>query len=100
IVMNLTLKQRVDYMLYWGNSEKRVEGFKNADAILLEHFGRFNLGYEMKIDFTKHNEYQKHTSLIAGLENSDNKEIQVLEEAVEDIYDQYETAPEDMALTD
>lgn len=27
-------------------------------------------------------------------------EVQVLEEAVEDIYDQYETAPEDMALTD
>jgi hypothetical protein len=43
---------------------------------------------------------EEHAALIAGLEDSDNKEVQVLEEAVEDIYDQCETAPEDMALTD
>lgn len=43
---------------------------------------------------------EEHAALIAGLEDSDNKEVQVLEEAVEDLYDQYETAPEGMALTD
>ncbi|KAF8901794.1 hypothetical protein BGZ58_006753, partial [Dissophora ornata] len=57
IFMDLTLKQRVDYMLYWCDREKREEGFKKADAILLELFERFDLEEEMKIDFTDSNEY-------------------------------------------
>ncbi|OAQ29382.1 hypothetical protein K457DRAFT_125860 [Linnemannia elongata AG-77] len=186
IFMELTLKQRVDYMLYWCDPEKREEGFKKADTILLELFERFDLEDEMKIDFTEHDDHrwrdfchskrkkkdriawnnngqyrlgaciyipqglnfakelledfktsklfqgtdlencrkginilrdlmietaekmkhrlpkllEEHAALIADLEDSDNKEVQVLEEAVEDIYDQYETAPEEMALTD
>ncbi|KAG0275282.1 hypothetical protein BGZ95_008965 [Linnemannia exigua] len=38
--------------------------------------------------------------LVAGCGESDSKEVQVLEEVIEDIWDEYETAPEDMALTD
>lgn len=55
--MDLTLEQRVDYMLYWCDPEKRKEGFKKADTILLKLFERFDLEEEMKIDFTDRNEY-------------------------------------------
>lgn len=56
--MDMTLKQRIDYMLYWCDLEKREDGFKKADAILLELFERFDLEDEMKIDFTEHDEYR------------------------------------------
>jgi hypothetical protein len=56
--MELTLKQRVDYMLYWCDPEKREEGFKKADTILLELFEWFDLEDEMKIDFTEHDDYR------------------------------------------
>ncbi|KAF9555653.1 hypothetical protein EC968_008795, partial [Mortierella alpina] len=55
--MDLTLEQRVDYMRYWCDPEKREEGFKKADAILLELFERFDLEEEMNIDFTERNEH-------------------------------------------
>lgn len=42
----------------------------------------------------------EHAALIAGCEDSDNMEVQVLEEAIENICDQYETAPEDTTSTD
>ncbi|KAG0301778.1 hypothetical protein BGZ97_002623 [Linnemannia gamsii] len=58
IFMELTLKQRVDYMLYWCDPEKREEGFKKADTILLELFEWFDLEDEMKIDFTEHDDYR------------------------------------------
>ncbi|KAF9951960.1 hypothetical protein BGZ70_000790 [Mortierella alpina] len=57
IFMDLTLEQRIDYMLYWCDPEKREEGFRKADAILLELFERFNLEKEMNIDFTDRNEF-------------------------------------------
>ena len=56
--MELTLQQRVDYMLYWCDREKRQEGFKKADAILLELFERFDLEEELKIDFTERDEFR------------------------------------------
>ena len=56
--MELTLKQRVDYMLYWCDPERREEGFKKADTILLELFERFDLEDEMKIDFTEHDDHR------------------------------------------
>ncbi|KAF9129863.1 hypothetical protein BGX30_013729 [Mortierella sp. GBA39] len=58
IFMDLTLKQRFDYMLYWCDPVRREEGFKKAEAILLELFERFDLEDELKIDFTEHDEYR------------------------------------------
>ncbi|KAG0338257.1 hypothetical protein BG004_007293 [Podila humilis] len=41
----------------------------------------------------------EHAALLVGYENSDNKEAQVLEEAMENICDQHEIAPKDTTLT-
>ncbi|KAG9319112.1 hypothetical protein KVV02_000799 [Mortierella alpina] len=43
---------------------------------------------------------EEHAALIAGLEDNDSKEVQVLEETVENTCDHYEPALGDMALTD
>ncbi|KAG0062405.1 hypothetical protein BGZ92_006184, partial [Podila epicladia] len=53
----MTLEQRVEYMLYWCDPEKREEGFRKADAILQGLFEEFNLEEEMKIDFTDRDVY-------------------------------------------
>ncbi|KAG0324734.1 hypothetical protein BG004_003376, partial [Podila humilis] len=57
IFMDLTLEQRVDYMLYWCDRKKREEGFQNADAILLKLCDGFNPEEEMKIGFTIRDEH-------------------------------------------
>lgn len=44
-------------MFHWCDPEKREEGFKKADAILLELFERFDLEEKMKIDFTDRDEH-------------------------------------------
>ncbi|KAI9240570.1 MAG: hypothetical protein BYD32DRAFT_433910 [Podila humilis] len=54
---DMALEQRVEYMLYWCDPEKREEGFRKADAILLKLFEGFNLEEEMKIGFTDRDEY-------------------------------------------
>lgn len=54
----MTLERRVEYMLHWCDAEKREEGFRKADGILLELFEGFNLEEEMKIGFTEHDEYR------------------------------------------
>ncbi|KAF8950165.1 hypothetical protein BGZ46_004696, partial [Entomortierella lignicola] len=56
IFLDMTLEQRVEYMLFWCDPEKREEGFRKADAILLELFEGFNLE-EMKIFFTNRDKY-------------------------------------------
>ncbi|KAG0019073.1 hypothetical protein BGZ82_000268, partial [Podila clonocystis] len=58
IFWDLTLERRVEYMLYWCDAEKREEGFRKADGILLELFEGFNREEEMKIVFTEHDEYR------------------------------------------
>lgn len=55
--MDLTLQQRVDYMLYWCDLEKREKGFLKADAILLKLCEGFDLEEEMRIGFTIRDEY-------------------------------------------
>jgi len=52
----MTLEQRIKYLLYWGDKEKRERGFLKADAILLKLFEGFNLEEEMRIDFTEDDE--------------------------------------------
>ncbi|KAF9338833.1 hypothetical protein BGZ91_007772 [Linnemannia elongata] len=44
--------QRVDYMLYWCDLDKREKGFQKADAILLKLCEGFDLEEEMRIGFT------------------------------------------------
>ncbi|KAG9319057.1 hypothetical protein KVV02_003861, partial [Mortierella alpina] len=58
IFWDLILEQRVEYMLHWCDPEKREEGFRKADAILLGLFEGFNLGKEMKVAFTEQDEYR------------------------------------------
>ncbi|KAF9322612.1 hypothetical protein BG006_002248 [Podila minutissima] len=43
---------------------------------------------------------EEHAALIAGSEDGDNEEVQVTEETVKNICDQYYPEPDDMALTD
>ncbi|KAF8923764.1 hypothetical protein BGZ47_004517, partial [Haplosporangium gracile] len=58
IFLDLTLERRVEYMLHWCDVEKREEGFRRADAVLLGLFEGFNPDEEMKIDFTDQDEYR------------------------------------------
>ncbi|KAG0008051.1 hypothetical protein BGZ82_004926, partial [Podila clonocystis] len=43
---------------------------------------------------------EEHSALIAGFEDSDNLDVQVVEQTIEDMCYQYEPASGDMALTD
>lgn len=49
---DLPLEERVTYMIYWCDPDKREAGFRKADAILLELFEGFEPEKERKIDFT------------------------------------------------
>lgn len=53
----MTLDKRVGYMLYWCDQEKREEGFRKADVILLKLFRGFDVEVEMRIAFTDREEY-------------------------------------------
>ncbi|KAI8596935.1 hypothetical protein EDD21DRAFT_419201 [Dissophora ornata] len=52
----MTLEQRVEYMLYWCDKEKRERGFREADAILLKLFEGFNIEEEMRVHFADRDE--------------------------------------------
>ncbi|KAK3825741.1 MAG: hypothetical protein J3Q66DRAFT_436758 [Benniella sp.] len=60
LFLDMTLEQRVKYMLYWSNSRQREEGFQRADRILLQLFD-YTLDEERKIEFTNedHRQWQK-----------------------------------------
>ncbi|OAQ22288.1 hypothetical protein K457DRAFT_890221 [Linnemannia elongata AG-77] len=83
IFWDLTLEQRVEYMLYWCDPKKREEGFQKADTVILELFEGFDPDEEMKIDFTAQDESRwrdfKTSALFYGtdLENC-RKGIQML----------------------
>ncbi|KAG0007548.1 hypothetical protein BGZ82_005299, partial [Podila clonocystis] len=50
------MEELLENMLYWCDPEKREEGFRQADDILLELFEGFIREDEMKIGFTDRDE--------------------------------------------
>ncbi|KAG9067274.1 hypothetical protein KI688_012056 [Linnemannia hyalina] len=61
LFLDLALDKRIEYMIYWSDPNRREEGFRKADAILLELFDGISLEEEMRVAFTDHDEYRWRT---------------------------------------